>query len=53
MKVLEKVDKNESQLRKVLFGRVMQRRLQKQIERVQNDSSFDMMIEQLRNKNNE
>lgn len=48
MKVLEKGNKNEIELKKVSFGRAMQKRLEKQIERVQNDSSFDSLIEQLR-----
>lgn len=52
MKVLEKVDKNEAQLKSVLFGRMMQKRLQKQIEKVQNDDSFETLIAQLRLKSN-
>lgn len=52
MKVLEKVNKNEAHLRSVLFGRTMQKRLQKQIEKVQNDDSFEALIAQLRLKSN-
>jgi hypothetical protein len=52
MTVLEKLGKNEIQLRKVSFGRAMQKRLQKQIERVQNDPSFDNLIEILRTQKN-
>jgi hypothetical protein len=52
MKVLENVDKNEAQLRSILFGRLMQKRLQKKIEKVQNDASFETLIEQLRLKSN-
>ncbi len=53
MKILEKVDKNDVQVRSVLFGRTMQKRLQKQIEKVQKDTSFDTLIAELRLKSNE
>jgi len=53
MKILEKVDKNYVHLRSVLFGRTMHKRLQKQIEKVQNDASFDTLIAELRIKSNE
>jgi len=53
MKILEKVDKNDVNFRSILFGRIMQKRLQKQIEKVQNDASFDTLIAQLRLKSNE
>ena len=53
MKILEKVDKNDVHLRSVLFGRTMQKRLQKQIEKVQNDASFDTLIAELRLKSKE
>ena len=48
MEILEKViSQEEKQARKVAFGRAMQKRLQNQIGKVQNDPVFEHLIEKL------